>query len=168
MRTMDRTAIDQFGIPEELLMENAGHAAYVVLAREVGLANKTFLVFCGIGNNGGDGVVVARKLHADGVTVKIYILGDPGAYRGAAKLNLDILLRLPIAVQQLASLDTLEPEVAQCNAIVDAIFGTGLTREVTGLHRDVIDVINDSDKTVLSLDIPSGVHGDTGRILGTA
>jgi hydroxyethylthiazole kinase-like uncharacterized protein yjeF len=168
MRAMDRAAIDQFGIPEELLMENAGHAAYVVLAREIGLANKTFLVFCGIGNNGGDGLVVARKLHADGGIVKVYILGDPGTFRGAAKLNLDILSRLPVAVQQLASAASLQPEIARCDAIVDAIFGTGLTREVAGLHRDVMDVINDSGKIVLSLDIPSGVHGDTGRILGTA
>jgi hydroxyethylthiazole kinase-like uncharacterized protein yjeF len=168
MRAMDRAAIDQFGIPEELLMENAAHAAYVVLAREIGLANKTFLVFCGIGNNGGDGLVVARKLHADGAAIQVYILGDPGAYRGAAKLNLDILSRLPIAMQQLASAAPLKPEIARCDAIVDAIFGTGLSREVAGLHRDVIDTINDSGKTVLSLDIPSGVHGDTGRILGTA
>ena len=168
MRAMDRAAIEQLGIPEALLMENAGHAAYVVLAREVGITDKTFLVFCGMGNNGGDGLVVARQLHAAGGVVKVYILGDPQTYRGAAKLNLDIVSRLPIDVQQLASAVSVHPEITRCDAIVDAIFGTGLTREVAGLHRDVMALINASGKTVLSLDIPSGVHGDTGHVMGTA
>lgn len=168
MRGMDRAAIEQCGIPEELLMENAGQAAYVVLSREVGITGKTFLVFCGLGNNGGDGLVVARQLHANGGVVQVYILGDPETYKGAAKLNLDIVSRLPVAVQRLASAAAIHPEVAHCDAIVDAIFGTGLTREVAGLHRDVMDVINASGKTVFSLDIPSGVHGDTGQVMGTA
>src|SRR5262245_18913514 len=100
MRGMDRTAIEPYRIAEELLMENAGHAAYTVLWQEVGLTDKRCLVFCGLGNNGADGFVVARKIHSSGGTVQVYILGDLEAYKGAAKLHLDILARLPVPIYQ--------------------------------------------------------------------
>ena len=168
MRALDRTAIEKFGIVEELLMENAGEAAYFVLLKEFGIKDKKFLVFCGLGNNGGDGFVVARKIHSNGGAVKVFVLGDQSKFKGAAKINLDIVSRLPIEVRQLESIEAMKMEVDQCDAIVDAIFGTGLTRDVAGLYRDVIELINKSGKTVLSLDIPSGVHGDTGKVMGTA
>jgi NAD(P)H-hydrate epimerase len=168
MRAMDRAAIEQYGIAEELLMENAGHAAYTVLVQEVGITDKTFLVFCGLGNNGGDGFVVARKIHSCGGAVQVYMLGEQSAYKGAARLHLDILARLPVPGRQLTSVATVQPEVARGDVIIDAIFGTGLSREVTGLYREVIDLINGSGKPVLSLDIPSGIHGDTGQVMGTA
>ena len=168
MRALDRTAIEKFGIMEELLMENAGEAAYFVLLKEFGIKDKKFLVFCGLGNNGGDGFVVARKIHSNGGVVKVFVLGDQSKFKGAAKINLDIVSRLPIEVRQLESIEAMKMEVDQCDAIVDAIFGTGLTRDVAGLYRDVIELINKSGKTVLSLDIPSGVHGDTGKVMGTA
>lgn len=168
MRALDRTAIEKFGIVEELLMENAGEAAYFVLLKEFGIKDKKFLVFCGLGNNGGDGFVVARKIHSNGGAVKVFVLGDQSKFKGAAKINLDIVSRLPIEVRQLESIEAVRKEVDQCDAIVDAIFGTGLTRDVAGLYRDVIELINKSGKTVLSLDIPSGVHGDTGKVMGTA
>jgi hydroxyethylthiazole kinase-like uncharacterized protein yjeF len=168
MRALDRTAIEEFGIAEELLMENAGQAVYFVLAREFGIQGKRFLVFCGLGNNGGDGFVVARKIHSNGGAVRVFILGDPGRYKGAAKTNLDIVSRLPIEVQQIQSVEAIRTDVAHCDAIVDAIFGTGLTRDVGGLYRDAIELINHSGKTVFSVDIPSGVHGDTGKVMGAA
>ncbi len=168
MRDLDRTAIEKFGIAEELLMENAGLAAYTVLNREVGVKGKTVAVFCGIGNNGGDGFVIARKILSDGGRVKVFILGDPGKYRGAAKLNLDIVSRLPVTVRQIISAESVNTDIAHYDAIVDAIFGTGLTRDVGGLYREIIEIINQSGKPVLSVDIPSGIDGDTGRILGAA
>ncbi|MGD8474637.1 MAG: NAD(P)H-hydrate epimerase, partial [Anaerolineae bacterium] len=168
MRAMDGTAIQQFGITEELLMENAGHAVYFVVMNEFGVQGKRFLVFCGLGNNGGDGLVVARKIHSSGGAVKVSLLGDPSRFKGAAKLNFDIVSRLPIEVQQVESVDTVKIDLAHCDAIVDAILGTGITRNVEGLYRDVINAINRSEKPVFSVDIPSGVHGDTGRVMGTA
>jgi hydroxyethylthiazole kinase-like uncharacterized protein yjeF len=168
MRTLDRTAIEQFGISEELLMENAGEAAYFVLLDKIGIKGRKFLVFCGIGNNGGDGFVVARKIHSNGGVVKIFIIGDPGKFKGAAKLNFEIVSRLPIEIRPIDSRDTIKTDVYYCDVIVDAIFGTGLTRDVEGLYRDVIELINTSHKTVLSLDIPSGVNGDTGKVMGAA
>lgn len=168
MRGLDRTAIEKFGIAAELLMENAGQAVYFVLLKEFGIKNKKFLVFCGLGNNGGDGFVVARKIHSNGGAVRVFILGEPSKFKGAAKINLDIVSRLPIEVRQLESIASIKMDVSYCDAIVDAILGTGLTRNVEGLYRDVIELINESEKTVFSVDIPSGVHGDTGKVMGTA
>ena len=168
MRSLDRTAVEQFGIVEELLMENAGEALYFSILKEFGIRDKKFLVFSGVGNNGGDGFVVARKIHSNGGKVKVFILGDRNKFKGAAKTNLDIICRVPIEVQQLESSESVKTDISHCNAIVDAIFGTGLTRDVGGLYRDVIELVNGSGKTVFSADIPSGVQGDTGKILGTA
>jgi NAD(P)H-hydrate epimerase len=168
MRALDRTAIEQYGIAEELLMENAGQAVYFVLLNEFGIRGRRFVVFCGLGNNGGDGFVVARKIHSNGGAVEVFVLGDPARFRGAAKTNFDIVSRLPIEVQQLQSVETAETDVANCDAIVDAILGTGITRDVEGLYREVIKCINRSGRTVFSVDIPSGVHGNTGQIMGAA
>jgi hydroxyethylthiazole kinase-like uncharacterized protein yjeF len=168
MRALDRTAIEQFGIVEELLMENAGQAVYSVLLSEFGIEDKRFVVFCGLGNNGGDGLVVARKIHSNGGEVKIFVLGDPARFKGAAGLNYDIVSRLPIEIRQIESVEAVEADVAHCHAIVDGILGTGITRNVEGLYRDVIEAINRSGKPVFSIDIPSGVHGDTGQVMGTA
>jgi hydroxyethylthiazole kinase-like uncharacterized protein yjeF len=168
MRALDRTAIEKFGIVEELLMENAGHAVYSVILKEFGIEDKRFLIFCGLGNNGGDGLVVARKLHSNGGAVKVFNLGDPARFKGAAKINYDIVARLPVEVRQLESVEQIAADVANCDAIVDAILGTGITRNVEGLYRDVIESINPSGKTVFSVDIPSGIHGDTGKIMGAA
>jgi hydroxyethylthiazole kinase-like uncharacterized protein yjeF len=168
MRELDRKAIEEFGIAAELLMENAGQAVYCALLDEFGIAGKRFVVFCGLGNNGGDGLVVARKIHSAGGTVTVFVLGDTDKFKGAAKTNFDIVSRLPVKVRQIESAKEAQTEVAHCDCIVDAILGTGLTREVTGLYRDVIEQINGSGKAVFSIDVPSGVHGDTGKTMGTA
>jgi hydroxyethylthiazole kinase-like uncharacterized protein yjeF len=168
MRALDRTAIENFGIVEELLMENAGQAVYSVILREFGIEGKKFLIFCGLGNNGGDGLVVARKLHSNGGAVKAIILGDPAKFEGAAKINYDIVAHLPVEVRQLESTEKIAAEIADCDAVVDAILGTGITRDVGGLYCDVIESVNRSGKTVFSVDIPSGIHGDSGKIMGAA
>jgi NAD(P)H-hydrate epimerase len=111
---------------------------------------------------------VARKIHSNGGAVKVFVLGDPARFRGAAKVNADIVSRLPIQVQHLASVEAAAADIVHCDAIVDAILGTGIARKVEGLYRDVIESINRSGKPVFSVDIPSGVHGDTGQIMGTA
>jgi NAD(P)H-hydrate epimerase len=168
MRALDMRAIEEYGIAEELLMENAGQAAYFVLLKEFGIKDKTFTIFCGTGNNGGDGLVVARKIHSSGGVAKVYLLGDPGKYRGAAKINLGIVSRLPIEVQRYQSLDLSKEDITQSDLIVDAILGTGIIGDVRGQYREIIESINDSGKPVLSIDIPSGIHGDTGQVMGAA
>jgi hydroxyethylthiazole kinase-like uncharacterized protein yjeF len=168
MRELDRIAVEKFGIKEELLMENAGEATYFVILKEFGISGKKFLVFCGSGNNGGDGFVLARKLHSNGGAVKVFVLGDRKKYKGAARTNLDIVSGLPIEIRQVESVESITVDVSHCDAIVDAIFGTGLMRNVEETYRDVIQLINSSGKTVFSADIPSGVNGDTGEVMGIA
>ena len=100
MRGLDKAAIEKYSIREELLMENAGEAAYFVLSNEIGIKDKTFILFCGLGNNGGDGFVIARKIHSNKGLVKVYIIGDKSRFRGAAKMNLEIISGLPIEIKQ--------------------------------------------------------------------
>lgn len=168
MRSLDRYAIEKLDIPEELLMENAGEASYFVIMNEFGVTHKKFVIICGIGNNGGDGFVVARKIHSSGGDVKVFTLGDVNKLKGAAKKNFDIISGLQIEIRHIESIETIKSNVLHCDAIVDAIFGTGLTRNVEGLYRDVIQLINKSRKKVFSVDIPSGIHGDTGEIMGVS
>jgi len=168
MRSLDREAGETYGIPEEILMENAGEAAYRVIAQETGIPKRTFVILCGIGNNGGDGLVVARKILSGGGTVRVFLLGDAEKFSGAAKKNFEIAKRLTIEMPPAESADSIRTDIAHADAVIDAIFGTGLTRDVKGLFREVIDLVNTKARRVFSLDIPSGIDGDTGRVLGAA
>lgn len=168
MRDLDREAVEKHGIAEDILMENAGLAAYRVLSESVPVPGARFAVICGAGNNGGDGFVVARKIVSDGGTARVFVLGRRDRFTGAAGRNLDILLKMPVEVREVRSVSSIRMEVLHCDAVVDALFGTGLTRAVEGLHREVIDLINECRGPVISLDIPSGVNGDTGEIMGAA
>jgi len=168
MQAMDKQAIEDLAIPEEILMENAGQAAVAVLDREFGIRGKRYVVICGIGNNGGDGFVVARKIHSSGGLAQVFLLGDETRLGGAARSNLDILKRLAVHVTAVTSAQMVRKGLLHSDGIVDAIFGTGLDREIQGIHQEVIGLINSAGKKVFSLDIPSGVHGETGKIMGVA
>ena len=168
MRFMDRHAIEKLGIAEAVLMENAGLALLDVLKSKISLGSKKFIIFCGSGNNGGDGLVVARLIHSQGGRVKVFLLSDSDKFKGAAKTNFEIIKRLPVGVVLLKNAAMAKKDLAHCDAVIDAIFGTGLDRPVTGLAADVIKLINKSKKRVLSLDIPSGVNGNTGEVMGVA
>ncbi len=168
MRNLDRRAIEEYCIAQEILMENAGQAAYFTILKEFGAKNKNFVIFCGVGNNGGDGLVVARKIYSNGGMVTVFVLGDRSKFQGASKQNLDIVNKLQIKMIDLQDVSSALEAVKESDAIIDAIFGTGLDREVKGEYKDVINMINASHKTVFSIDIPSGIHGDTGQVMGTA
>jgi len=168
MRNLDHRAIEEFGIPQEILMENAGLAGYFTILKEFGIRDKSFVIFCGVGNNGGDGLVVARKIYSNGGLVTVFIVGDRSKFKGAAKQNYEIVQKLQINMLDLNDITPAMETVQRSDAIIDAIFGTGLDREVKGKYKDAIDMINHSRKTVFSIDIASGIHGDTGQIMGTA
>jgi ADP-dependent NAD(P)H-hydrate dehydratase / NAD(P)H-hydrate epimerase len=97
MRGMDRYAIEKLGITEEILMENAAGAAIDLLQNKMGIYGQKFVIFCGTGNNGGDGLALARLIHSAGGSARVYILGDETKYRGAAKTNYDIIAKLPVS-----------------------------------------------------------------------
>ncbi|MBN2010277.1 NAD(P)H-hydrate dehydratase [candidate division KSB1 bacterium] len=168
MRQMDRRAIEQYGIMEELLMEHAGHAAFTVMQQTIVLAGSHVAICCGGGNNGGDGLVVARKLHSFGAAPIVLMLGSRDKFQGAAKLNLNIIEKIGLSIVDIADVTEAQPYLQSADIIVDAIFGTGLDREVGGKYRDIIELINQTAATVYSLDIPSGIHGDTGQVMGIA
>lgn len=166
IRELDRKAVEDYRISEEILMENAGIAVYMVILREFGVKNKRFVVFCGPGNNGGDGFVVARLLHSNMAKVTVFILGEKEKYKGVAKKNLERVEKIGIEAKELKSVEDAEKAVELADAIVDGIFGVGLSREVTGIYYDVIRLINESGKKVFAIDIPSGINGDTGGEMG--
>jgi NAD(P)H-hydrate epimerase len=171
MRAMDRQAIEQWGIPELLLMEHAGMAATQVLVRHYPVQGARWVVLCGVGNNGGDGLVVARLLYSRGAEVAIWLLGDATRFGEAAAANLAIVRQMGLPIETLQptnSTAALTARLASCDGIVDGLLGTGITRPLEGLLAQVVEAVNGSGTPTVSLDIPSGVQGDTGCILGTA
>lgn len=168
MRDMDHVATEKFGIADQILMENAGNAVYFcILNIFKSLLNKKFAVFAGPGNNGGDGLVTARKLFSNGAEVKIFMLGDPEKYQGSAKLNFEIIKRENIEFVKFER-ESVENYIKDCDAIVDAIFGTGLYKPAEREYAVAISIINNSKKPIYSIDIPSGINGDSGKVMGVA
>lgn len=168
MRALDRRAMTEHAVPDYILMENAGEAVFFVIVREFGVRGQRFVVLSGAGNNGGDGFVVARKLHSTGGHVQVFVLGDPAGYRDAALLNFEMATKCGAAIFVQAETEKIKQAIAECDAVVDGLFGTGITREVAGPFREVIEAVNRSGKPVFSIDIPSGVDGNTGAVRGLA
>ncbi len=170
MRVLDSTAMERYGIDQDLLMENAGNALFFVIEREFGVKGRRFAVVAGSGNNGGDALVVARKIHSNGGDVRIYLVGDPTKFRGSAKKNYEIVERIGLEIHRVRDegIESLVEGLKWSDAVIDGIFGTGLTREVGGIYRDAIQAINSSGKVVFAVDIPSGIGGDDGRVYGVA
>ncbi len=167
MRNIDRIAIDLYQIPGIVLMENAALACVEVLNADFTLKDKSFCVVCGKGNNGGDGLAIARYLFNAGAKVEI-VLVSGSEYSGDAKINYDIAESMDIPMEEVLNIDDFINTVTDCDVIVDAILGTGAKGDITGFLYDVIKAINENNKYVLSVDVPSGINSDTGEILSIA
>ncbi len=168
IRGLDNEAIDRFLLSEELLMENAGAAVSQVIMQEMGIKSRKFVIFCGPGNNGGDGFVVARLLHSNNAAVKVFLLSHKDSYRSAAKSNLLRLVKTGVEPHELTKSEEASACLEEADAVVDAIFGTGLMRDVKGIFRETVELINRSEKTVFSIDIPSGINGENGLEMGAS
>ena len=167
MREVDRATIEDIGIPGVVLMERAACGALEVLLRRAPLSpGDTVGVLCGGGNNGGDGFAMARMLHLKGWDVWVGALVPIGDLKGDAKLNADILARLDVEITPVDA-QTRWGDLPKCAAWCDALLGTGLDRPVTGVWADAIEFLNEQP-WVLAVDIPSGVHGETGQVMGVA
>jgi NAD(P)H-hydrate epimerase len=160
MRNIDRATTERFGVPSLTLMENAGSAIARFILQRYSEANRV-AVICGKGNNGGDGCVVARKLHRAGRVVEVLLLGSRTELKGDA---LTMFERLPLRPIEVTSPQELEAEssrsLAHCELIVDAILGTGFRPPVAGLYANAIAAMNRSDKPIVAVDIPSGADSD--------
>lgn len=164
MRKLDEAATKRFGIPTLLLMENAGRGI-----AELAEGVKTILIVCGSGNNGGDGFVAARHLWNRGHRVYVILMGRQNALKNDAKLNFNILKKMHVPVDVVNAVDKkIRTRIQRADLIIDAIFGTGLSREIAGNAEAMIELINQSKKRVLSIDMPSGIHSDSGKVMGVA
>lgn len=170
MRRLDEKTIRECGIPGVVLMENAGRGAAILTREHFGdLAGRRVVVVCGRGNNGGDGLVMARVFHGWGAEVRVFLLGERDRVQGDARINLDIAQKMGLEVVEVQDDSRLDQfSLSGADLVVDAILGTGLNSEVGGLYRTVIEAINRSGAPVAAVDIPSGLNADTGAIMGWA
>ena len=166
MQAIDRYAIEVLKVPALSLVERASMA----VLKHINL-NKFgyFGVVVGVGNNGADGLALARNLLARYKDVEIFIIGDVEKVSPEFKLNLEsceMLCEEIYYVESIEDLENMEKRLSNVNLIVDAIFGTGLNRPVTGIYATVISIINNVMKYKISIDIPSGLDASTGADLG--
>ena len=171
MQSFDRTAIRAFEMPGLLLMENAGRAFAGALAAESGpLEGRRVLVLCGMGNNGGDGFVIARHLANRGAVVLAVLLGKPEMLKGDARTNYTIVRNMAgprLTIREMTDASDL-PNLPVADIAVDAVFGTGFSGEVTGIYRSAIELMNSREWFVASVDIPSGVSAADGTVADVA
>ncbi len=163
-RNADKRAMEFFGIPSILLMENAAMAV-VQQIKEYSV----FAIICGTGSNGGDGLAIARHLCIIGKDVRVYIIGDPRKGSDDFKTNLKIMSKLAPEVLNTVNdenYEEFEAAVKGCEACIDAMFGTGLNREIEGMQKRVIETMNQYSTHVVAVDIPSGLDCDSGQPLG--
>jgi NAD(P)H-hydrate epimerase len=165
VRRLDRRAIEEYGVPGVVLMENAGRGCADLL-RALGVHGPV-VICCGKGNNGGDGFVIARHLDNRQIPVKVLLFGKPEDLRGDAGIHYRVIAKagLPIASPPVDD-EKLRQELAPADWIVDGLFGTGLTGPVRPPFDQIIAAINARSARVLAIDIPSGLDCDTGEPLG--
>lgn len=170
MQEIDKLAQEKFGISAIVLMENAGRAAFQIalnmLSKEV---NKKVICVCGKGNNAGDGFVCARHLINNGVDVDVFLLGNPEKLKENAKINYKILENMGMVIKILEHKEdfcSFESELKKTGLIIDAIFGIGLSGEIKEPYKRVIELINESKKPILAIDVPSGLEATEGKTLG--
>jgi ADP-dependent NAD(P)H-hydrate dehydratase / NAD(P)H-hydrate epimerase len=170
MRELDRLAIETYGVPGVVLMENAGAQVARILWQEYAdLQARRVAVLCGRGNNGGDGFVIARYLHNRGVAVNVFIMGEPSGICGDAGTHLDMLRRAGVAPEALRTSESAQAvgaRLADYDILIDALLGTGLRAEVSGMFQLIIAAMNATGRPIISVDIPSGLSADTGALLG--
>jgi len=164
MQKLDREAIKARGVPSIALMENAGKALSKIALNELkGIKNKKVAIFCGCGNNGGDGFVAARHLFNKGVKVNVYLIGKKADLKNDPETNAFLLENAGVKICEIS-----RPLRIDSDLIIDAIFGIGLNGEVRNPANDIIIDLNKKSIPVISADVPSGLDADTGKALGVS
>ncbi len=174
VRRVDAWAIEEIGVPGVVLMENAGRSCAELARQKLAVAlDPRVCVFCGAGNNGGDGYVIARHLLNAGIPTTVVLCGARAKVQGDAKINLEILERLghpvePLSPDQEEVVARVQSLSGNASLIVDALFGTGLRGLVQEAYRRIVEAVNALGRPILAVDIPSGLDCDTGQPLGIA
>ena len=159
-RSLDREAMTSYGFPEAVLMENAGRDVVSLLRPEIDWKGKSVVVVCGTGNNGGDGFVIARYLCALSASVAVLLCGNEAHMSETARLYRRIIEKMWVQVIPVSEDTDWETPLESADVIVDALIGTGLSREVTGVKAEVIEMMNASRASVVSVDVPSGLSSE--------
>ncbi|PRY84147.1 NAD(P)H-hydrate epimerase [Alkalibacterium olivapovliticus] len=163
IKAIDHFTINSIGIPSVVLMERAALSVTEAVLSEYD-DNENFIVVCGTGNNGGDGVAIARLLHQSGKRVTLHVIGDLSKASEETHIQLIIARHLEMTISESdADLSEQKPAI-----IIDALFGIGLDRAVKDPYLSVIKAINQSTATILAVDIPSGLSADTGIVYNEA
>jgi NAD(P)H-hydrate epimerase len=166
-RQFDRIAIEEFGIPGIVLMENAGFGCVRELEQRGRLGSGVIL--CGGGNNGGDGFVIARHLLNRGAALGVVLLSDPGKLTGDAKVNFDVLRKMDTSILQAdSSWDVARfgcefKRASETPLIVDAMLGTGATGALREPYATAVEAANQASAFRIAIDIPTGLDGDSGE-----
>ena len=170
MAGIDKTTIEELGMPGPVLMENAARAACRAFVNYVGKEKKPgVVVLCGSGNNGGDGFCIARILSGWGFPVKVIFVGRIQSLKPDARLNFQLLEKYKVEVLSISNeqeVEDVKEMIGKADWIVDAIFGTGLSRQILGKTAKVLKISSQLSKKVMAVDIPSGINADNGEILG--
>lgn len=160
MQKADSYTIREIGVPSVVLMEHAAQKTIEVMERE-NIDFSDILIVCGSGNNGGDGFAIARLLQEKGVRVTVFFAGKESSMSEECRLQAQIVRNLGIPIV------TVMPE-KEYTVLVDALFGVGLNREITGAYCDVIEKMNRLKGRKIAVDIPSGIHSGNGQVMGIA
>lgn len=169
IKNIDRRAIREFGIPGTVLMENAATAILAEMERFFdGLSGVKIGIICGKGNNGGDGMALARRLRIRGVPVRVALLAPFSAFSGEAKVNLSILRKMDVEILPNANSRALADIMEWSDILVDAMLGVGLSAPLKGAYAQAAMMLNISGRPVVAVDIPTGINADTGAMMGSA
>lgn len=168
MNAIDAAAISKYQIPSVLLMEHAAYSIFEYIKKQY-KETKRITILCGAGNNGGDGFALARQIAIWSChQVQLVLLASPSKLSVDSAVYYTICRNMGINIVEDVEMECLDKLIESSDIIVDALFGTGLTKPVQGKYAEVIQKINESSKRVISIDIPSGIEANTGKILGTA
>lgn len=165
---IEKETVEKYGIPNIILMENAGRESFFELKKLIrNFRDKRFLIFCGKGNNGGDGFVLARYLFNHNIKVKVFYFGKPEEFTDISFQNFKILNQLKVDTNPIDNLKLKSIIVEKEKDItIDALLGIGIRGKIEGKMAEIIDFINKNKNFTVSIDIPSGLNADTGEIHG--
>lgn len=172
MKEIDRRAVCEYGIPAIVLMENAGRGVSEIaikMLEDIGHARVS--IFCGKGNNGGDGFTTTRHLMNKEIEVATFLIGREEELSAAARTNYRILTEMNAQVEKIQTDDDwkqIKEKAVDADLTIDALLGIGLSGEVKGLYKSIIESLNRAPSPILSVDIPSGLNADSGKPCGVA
>jgi len=169
MQAVDAFSINECGIPGIVLMENAGiRCVDTVLKYFPDCLQKKITIVAGKGNNGGDGFVIARHFFNKGAHVQVLLIGKLNSLKNDASINAESACKIGIPVKEIdkSNIKSCRHILNHSHLIIDAIFGTGFNKAASGIYEEIIEMVNQSEKKVVAIDIPSGIDSDSGQFIG--